>query len=336
MTTKISSTGTQMLADWPSIALSPAAGSFNVLRADSTHPLEFRIGRDGRGRYAFQLDADGSPEEPLLADLPAGMDVLIDELGDGATRLTLLLHDQDDFEIFRVLCADLLEVTRAYAPEESLRAMRMLLGRLRQWQEVLARRRQPLLSRNEIMGLVGELLFMRDVLAPRLGLPVSIDTWRGPYGDEQDFALSGVIIEVKTQGTTADRRLRISSEDQLDVSASRVVICQQGVAPSTEDDEAAVSLNGLATTLIAASVAAPNACERLQLGLDAAGWREKPEYEDLWKLMDRNYFEVRDGFPRIVRSDLGIGVEDVKYRIRVADCLPFTIGEADVFSGKEK
>jgi hypothetical protein len=322
-----------MLADWTAIAPSPDSGVFNVLRADSSHPLDFRIGRDSRGRFVFQLDAEGDPADAAPADPPAGMDVLIDDLGKGATRLTLLLHDREDFEIFRVLCADLLEVTRGYARDEALRAMRILLGRLRQWQEVLARRRQRLLSRNEIVGLVGELLFLRDLLVPRLGLPLAIGTWRGPYGDEQDFALGDTIVEVKTQGTTADRRIQISSEDQLDTSSSRIVLCQQGIAACPPEDDEGVSLNGLASALLEVSSAAPDARARLQLGLDTAGWHEHPEYDDVWKLVDRNYFEVADGFPRIVRSDLRAGVENVRYQVRVADCLSFRINEANLFTG---
>ena len=321
-----------MLAEWNFITPSSDLDSLNVLRADATHPLDFRVGRDARGRYAFQLDAGaGGDDDPRPDDPPAGMDVVVDDIGGGIARLTLTLHDEADFEIFRVLCADLLDVTRGFAPSEGERARRLLLGRLRQWQEVLARRRRQLLSRREIMGLVGELLFLRDVLAPRIGLPLAIDAWRGPFGDEQDFACAGIIIEVKTQGTSADRRLRISTEDQLDTSGSRIVICQQGVAICSSDDDEANSLNGLASTLIAAVEGSPQARGRLELGLDAAGWREDPTYDDRWVLVDRNYFEVTDGFPRIVRSDLRQGVEDVRYRIRVADCMPFRIDETAVF-----
>ncbi len=320
-----------MLADWSTIRPSRDPGSLNVLRADSSHPLDFRIGRDARGRYAFQLDAergvdDAPPDEP-----PAGMDVVVDDLEDGLSRLTLTLHDHEDFAIFRVLCTDLLDVTRDFEPGEGARARQILLGRLRQWQEVLARRRRKLLSRNEIMGLLGELLFLRDIMGRRFGLPLAVASWRGPYGDEQDFAMSGVIVEVKTQATTADRRLRVSSEDQLDTSGSRIVICQQGLATCGDGELGATSLNGLVRELSLASGATPECRARLETRLDIAGWQDLPEYDDQWMLVDRNYFEVGEGFPRITRADLRSGVEDVRYRIRTADCLPFRIEEEAVF-----
>lgn len=324
---------TKMLSDWSTITPSRDPGSLNVLRADSSHPLHFRIGRDARGRYVFQLDSERGVDDAPLNEPPAGMDVVGDDLGGGVSRLTLTLHDEEDFAIFRVLCSDLLDVTRGFGEGEGARGRRILLNRLRQWQEVFARRRRKLLSRNEIMGLVGELLFLRDIMGRRFGLPLAVASWRGPYGDEQDFAISDLIVEVKTQGTTADRRLRVSSEDQLETAGSRIVICQQGVAACDKREPGAASLNGLARELSTASEEMPECRARLAIGLDTAGWQDLPEYDDHWMLMDRNYFEVIEGFPRITRADLRSGVEEVRYRIRVADCLPFRIEEEAVFGG---
>ena len=224
-----------MLAEWETIAPPRDNAALNVLRADPAHPLDFRIGRDVRGRFAFQLDAPGGLSEAAEVDSPAGMDVAVDDLGDGVGRLTLLLHDSEDFAIFRVLCGDLLEVTRALAPAEASRAMGILLGRLGQWQEVLARRRRGRLSRNEAMGLFGELVFLRDVLAPRGRIASAVAAWRGPYGDEQDFAVADVIVEVKTHGTTSDGRIQISSEHQLDTSSVTIFLCRQCAAPRPSD-----------------------------------------------------------------------------------------------------
>jgi hypothetical protein len=49
--------------------------------------------------------------------------------------------------------------------------------------------------------------------------PAGISAWRGPFGDEQDFVHGEWIIEIKTQLNTADERMQISSEAQLDTSS---------------------------------------------------------------------------------------------------------------------
>jgi hypothetical protein len=319
-----------MLDDWEGIVPPRDSAVLNILRADASHPLDFRIGRDGRGRFAFQLDALGALPGSGAVDRPAGMDVVLDDVGNGLVRLTLLLHDAEDFAIFRVLCADLLEVTRTLEPGEAERAMRMLLGRLGHWQEVLARRRIGRLSRQEEMGLLGELLFLRDVLLPRMGIVSAVAAWRGPYGEEQDFAVSGAIVEVKTQGASSDARFIVSSEEQLNTSSGPIFVCRQCLA--TASAEGGASLDSLAGELLVTTAHLSVADSRLRTGLDAAGWTNSVGYDSRWSLEERSYFAVTDGFPRIVRADLRLGVSRVRYQVSVADCLPFRADEAEVFA----
>ncbi len=319
-----------MLDDWGNIAPPRDATVLNVLRADSSHPLDFRIGRDARGRFAFQLDAGGACQGADSVESPAGMDVVFDDVPNGGVRLTLLLHDAEDFAIFRVLCGDLLEVTRPLGADEADRAMRMLLGRLGHWQQVLARRRVGRLSRQEEMGLLGELMLLRDVVATRMGMFAAVAAWRGPYGDEQDFAIAGVIVEVKTQGASADARFMVSSEDQLDTSVGPILICRQCLSAASAGT--GESLDEVVGGLLAATCHLAAANARLRGGLDAAGWVEGVGYDGRWLLGDRSWFRVGEGFPRIMRADLRPGVSRVRYQVAVADCLPFRIDEAEAFA----
>lgn len=321
-----------MFADWEGIAPPRDAATLNVLRADPRHPLDFRIGRDARGRFAFQLESAGMPSGISGIESPAGMDLVLEYVGDDVGRLTLLLHDREDFEIFRVLCGDLLEVTRALDAGEAPSAVTLLLGRLDQWQQVLARRRQGRLTRNEEIGLFGELLFLKDVLSAQNGLASAIAAWRGPYGDEQDFAVAGAIVEVKTQGTTADSWISVSSEDQLDVSSGAIFLCRQCVAADTSPEHGR-SLDELVGQLLAATAALPISNSLLRTGLDAAGWKDGAGYDDIWRLDERFFYRVEEGFPSIVRADLRAGVARVRYQISVAACQPFRVEQAALFGG---
>ena len=323
-----------MLDDWESIGAPRGPSGLNVLRADPAHPLDFRIGRDERGRFAFQLDAAGPLQPTDEPASPGGIDVLLDDLGDRTVRMTLVLHDGDDLPIFRVLCGDLLDATRDLAPADAHLARGLVLRRLGQWQEVLARRRRRRLSRNEALGLFGELVFLRDVLSGRNGLPGAVTAWRGPYGDEQDFALPGAIVEVKTQGATADARLMISSEHQLDTSSVAIFVCRQRVGERTAD-AGGESLDQVATALIAATADLPVVSTRLRTGLEAAGWSEAGAHTDRWVVEHRSYYRVEDGFPRITGADLVPGVERVKYQVLVSSCAPFAVDESSVFADRK-
>lgn len=314
-----------MLDDWSSITASSNVNSDNLRRADPRHPLDFWRGRDHRGRYLFILEgampANGFPRQG-----PAGIELTTHDLGYGKARLTLTLIDSELVELFRALCIDLLKATESLTEKNLTNGMAIVLERLRRWQDMLSKRRTNILSQQKIIGLVGELLFLRDLLLPKMPLNTAINTWRGPYGDEQDFVINAVIFEIKTQMVTTDRRIQISSEDQLDITSGRIILCQQGLGPSLSAADEARTLNQLVEEIGAILAGNTTSYDLFQLGLIEAGYESRPEYDELlWLLTDRIFYDVRDEFPCIIRSDLPEGVEQVKYCLRVDSCRDFII-----------
>ena len=316
-----------MLADWEQVLAASEPDTRNVRLAESTHPLDFRVGKDFKARYVFQLDAPGAPELRSAVPRISGIECEIEECARGVMRLTLTLINQADLSNFRLMCTGLMLATEAIGPGQGASGLLKVLEELHRWQEMLRHRRDRLLTRSEIIGLVGELLFLRDILCSRLSILGALRCWNGPEGHEQDFVVGGTIFEVKTQVVTADRRIRISSEDQLDAVQGRILLANQGLAPLPASDLSGRSLNGLVRELreIAGSSAAA-AADLLDIALLAARYDERDEYdEEFWVLVDRAFYEVRDDFPRIERSDLRPGVEMVTYAIRVSDCQSFAV-----------
>jgi hypothetical protein len=324
-----------MLSEWEEIVAPSDAGSRNVRLADSRHPLDFRIGRDHRGRYVFQLDADCP--EPGVLDLPrmTALSCDIEPIGNGQARLSLVLGHAADFRNFALMCTSLMLATEGLALGHSGSGLLTTVEELHRWQEMLRRRAERKLSKPERIGLIGELLFMRDVLALRIGWSAAVKCWNGPGGDEQDFVVAGNIVEVKTQVVTADRRIKISSEDQLDPVQGRILLCNQGIAPLPAGDATAHTLNSLVAEVRgAASTAGSGTAELLDIALLQARYDERPEYdEESWVLVDRTYYEVKDDFPRIERGELRSGVDQVRYSIRVSDCVPYKVSADQAFGG---
>ena len=324
-----------MLADWQAIVPPSEPGTRNVRLADSRHPLDFRIGRDDRARYLFQLDAeDVGAIEQALPRL-SGIDCSLESLSGSKSRLVLHLHHAADFRNFALMCTGLMLATEGTSPTSSRAGMIKTLEELHRWQEMLRRTRESLLSTSERIGLVGELLFLRDEVAPRVAYPAALRCWNGPGGHEQDFVIGDTIFEVKTQVVTADRKIRISSEDQLDPVQGRIFICNQGIAPAPASAADGRTLKSLAEEVReAAASAGGGAPDLLEIALLQAGYKDRAEYdEECWIRVDRSLYEVTGDFPRIERRDLRSGVEMVKYSIRVSDCLPFT-ADLDQIMGK--
>jgi hypothetical protein len=324
-----------MLSEWQEIVPPALPGTCNVLRADGSHPLDFWIGRDHRGRYVFQLEADW-PEE-AVGDLPkmSALSCEVEPVSEVRSRLVLVLDHAADFRNFALMCSSLMLATADLETTQSRQGMARAIEELHRWQEMLRRRAERLLTKSERIGLVGELLFLRDVLAERFGWGPAVKCWNGPGGHEQDFVVAGTIFEVKTQIVTADRRIRISSEDQLDPVQGRILLVNQGIAPVPPAEPAARTLNSLVREIRdAVAPGGAGAPEVLEIALLDARYEERPEYdEESWVLVDRQYFEVRDEFPRIERADLRAGVEQVTYSIRVSDCADYTVAEDVAFGG---
>lgn len=312
--------------DWMDIAPAPASTADNVRRADTAHPLDFFRGRDFAGRYIFSLTADGGcrdlPEPPRLN----GIEVALERRASDGARLVLTLQDREHFDIFRALCGHLLQATAGLAPGANASGLRLVLRRLADWHEMLRRRRDDLLSVPERIGLAGELLFLRDVILPRLSPADAAASWRGGHRDEQDFAVGRWQFEIKTQLSTADQRLIIASEAQLDTAGSQLLLCHQSVA-ATSPAADAFTLNSLVASLAPNFEAAgPSAKDVFDAGLDAWGYVRHEDYDQpAWVLTDRRLFQVREGFPRIVPAMLPPGVQKVSYEVLLRDCQPFAV-----------
>lgn len=312
--------------DWQDIAPAPGPTADNVRRADIGHPLDFFRGRDFAGRYIFSLTAESGcrdlPDPPKLN----GIDVALERVGADGARLVLTLQDREHFEMFRDLCDHLLRSTAGHPNRANASGLRLVLRRLAGWHDMLRRRRDDLLSAPERIGLAGELLFLRDIILPHMAPADAAASWRGGHRDEQDFAVGHWQFEIKTQLSTADQRLIIASEAQLDTAGSELLLCHQGIAASPPAGDA-FTLNGLVASLSETFAAAgPAAKDVFDLGLQAWRYAEHEDYDQpSWVLTDRRLFEVRDGFPRIVPAMLPSGVQRVSYEVLLRDCEPFVV-----------
>jgi hypothetical protein len=316
-----------MSDQWSEIPSSSHPGVDNVRRVEMRYPLDFRRGRDFHGRHIFILEGMADKTTFPVTPKLGGIDVSTAFDAGGTCKLALTLLDHAYLEIFRVLCHDLLSATSRLTRGDNSKGLIIVLDRLVRWQELLRRRQGEMLTKQQIIGLVGELLFLRDIVLPATG-PAGISAWRGPFGDEQDFVHGEWIIETKTQLNTADQRMQISSEAQLDTSSGNILVCHQTLGASSADNSVSRSLNDLVDEVrLALGANSTSAVLDFELALIEAKYAKRPDYDDnRWVLSSRRMYAVANGFPRITPAMLSNGVERVTYHIRLETCEPFEIG----------
>jgi len=266
-----------------------------------------------------------------------GFDGSLSELEEGDAQdrdQSLKLGNSEHRDLFRALCADLVQATESVPPREDDMAATIITQRLWRWQELLRRRSARTLSYSERLGLFGELLVLGEWVTGILTLGQAVRTWRGPDKDQQDFLLAGGLLEVKSQLATADRGVRIASEHQLDEISGRIWLCHQRFNAGTEQTQSARTLNE-AVAVLRAKLEDEDALapEIFEARLIEAGYVQREEYDaDSWRLATRVFYEVRGGFPRIRSADLRPGVENVSYSIRLTECEPYRVSEEDVLT----
>lgn len=307
----------------PWTAIARPANEFNVRLVSDNHPLRLFWGVDARGRYLFVVEAapDAMPERKSLPEL-AGIRTAL-TVAEGHGRLVLLLNETANWELFLALCNDLVRAGIS-AGSEAI-AVSILIRRLQRWHEFLRRQRSPVLPLEEMKGLIGELLFLSDTLAPRFGWNAAVSFWKGPEDAPQDFAVHETAVEVKCQSGSSKPWVRISSIDQLNPQLPTAFLIVHTLATAEGDDPAGFTLNSLVRTIrTALENEAEGASERFEHLLFTAGYLETEHYDAyVFQRVATRSFAIREGFPRLKASALPEGIDRVTYQLSLDACGSF-------------
>lgn len=306
---------------WSDIAT--PSREFNVRLVSDKHPLKLYWGKDVRGGYLFivQFSKEATPDKKMLPEL-SGIRVAIAPAPD-CCRLVLLLNETPNWELFKSLCVDLI-----YASENSSNhseAVNIIIRRLLRWHEFLKREKLHLLSPEAIKGLIGELLFMKNVLVPQFGWSESISFWKGPLGAPQDFAVYDTAVEVKAQSGSSKPYIQISSLEQMEAQLPDFYLIVNTLATIDPEHEEAFSLN----TLIAdirneLSVTDDMTRELFESLIFQVGYIQLEHYDTpSYRCVASRTFYVSDEFPRLMVGNVPNGITKASYQISLDSCMPF-------------
>lgn len=234
----------------------------------------------------------------------------------GRVRIVLSLSQKAYTSVFATLCSDAVD---ALVPHRDARAaVTAFIGRLHIWQAFMARHGDGL-SEAGVVGLMGELVALRDYLAPLIGIERAVSAWAGPSGEPNDFCLAGGFLEIKATTRQAPNRLFISSADQLDIGRGRILLGHVRFREGQDGETLPEMVSAIRANL---SIAAPAALLEFSAALLAAGYIDA--HRDLYELRlaraDFELLEVTAEFPHIAANELRNGVSDCTYSIDLAIC----------------
>lgn len=229
----------------------------------------------------------------------------------GTHYLTVFCLRPELHRVFTQFCRELVaSVLEATSPA---REAAMAFDRWRALFSELESR--ELLSEEALVGLLGELLTVEDLLAQ--GAQAGLDYWVGPFNEVHDFRTTTHAIEVKATLVREGRIVPISSVDQLQEPAGADLILRH---MRLEHDPAGFDLAVMVGRVLAAGASEADLGRRMnQVGvkLDELA----PYAARRYRLLEtRSYDVTGKAFPRVVRSsfsgsDIPAGTLRINYSI---------------------
>jgi len=279
---------------------------------------------DSEGRYGLYIETLSSQNNKIDKITLKGISILKRETNDKA-KLFIGLNNNEDWNIFYSLCNDLIAIAKKYENEKLM--FNAIENRLKKWQQFLLKNRTIDFPLHKQMGLISELLTLKDIVAKNIGYEKALNSWVGADFDKQDFLLNSAIIEVKSYKTSKTPIVSISSANQLYSDKIPLFLISYGLTPSKDKGfDIAKIVDEIEQKLLDISF---ELYELFQLKLYEYGYIVGIETDKF--IVDKiMYFNVTDNFPKIIPTMIKSQITDIKYSIDLLQCQEFSIEKSTI------
>lgn len=236
-------------------------------------------------------------------------------VADNKWLLTFVLEDPSFDRLFDKFCREVLEKTAEL--EDITRGPDEVLLEFSEWKNMFS---LETINKEDIQGVIGELLFLKDYLIPTYGESKSMKSWtRVNYG-KQDFMMDDTWYEVKSTKVGSERVI-ISSVEQLDNSKQghlAIVVLQS----STSVSGSSFNLNTLYEQIMS-ELKEPSSKQMLKNALKKYQIPDERYDELIFEEMGIESYAVSESFPRMKKANIPMGIRIPSYEIMIATIEPF-------------
>ena len=268
-------------------------------------------------------------QEALLAGFPTarlgssehlpegrGFEVVrADPRGDGRMWIALSRKEAGSPELFAEMVGDVAGAMDSCAAEGEAATLRIMLRRVRMWQQFMSRGAGPLGPEAEL-GLAGELFFLAVLLDAGVEPETALKAWVGPEDAPQDFLLGDGAIEAKATMSSSGFPVKIGSLEQLDDAIASPLFLA-AVRFSGGDD--GLTLPEMVREVERRLDREPGAVDFLRERLMVAGYSDAHagQYSRRFEPRESRILSVSEGFPRLTTGTVPSGVTRAIYEINL-------------------
>jgi hypothetical protein len=229
-------------------------------------------------------------------------------------ELNVYLLDNDLKDIFSLFIQNIIEDVFNSVTENE--AITTTLNIVSKWKKLFDKINFNGLSIEQQKGLIGELLFFNYLLNNKKTSASILNAWTGADFEDKDFVFNAVGVEIKLT-SSKNPKIRITSERQLDNENLDELFLILYITEEVKEN--GFSLNSLIDQIrkkISVHEERNFFNERLLL----LGYREdeREYYNKMYFLKKTFTFRVTSNFPKIVKSQLSLGIYNTSYSIELS------------------
>lgn len=277
------------------------------VRASSTHPLELYLGKNEQGYPTLRYNGDFIPTKVIGTNLIEIKQVKTSEY----YSILFSFTSEENQSLFFHFCEDMITETQNYHGDDGYKEV---VNRYSQWKKMFTGN-SKILNENEVLGLIGELLFLKDKALVDYDFTEGLNGWSGPEPTHKDFSYKDVWYEIKSINTFRNS-ISISSLEQLDSELIGHLIVYSFEKMSSSF--AGVTLNKLVATILK-QLEYEFDRDILLEKLKQAGYAYNEVYDNyVYNLVKIETYLVDDHFPRIKAEQMPNGIIKVQYEVALS------------------
>lgn len=268
------------------------------------------------GQHLFIMSVSKNVIIPELKNYRfKGVEIYTLPFGDKIELYIYLLNNELK-DIFSLFIQNILEDIEPSVNESE--AITTTLNVVSKWKKLFDKINFNGLTLEQQKGLIGELLFLNYLLNNKKTSTNAVNSWTAIEQEFQakDFTLGSVGIEIKFT-SSKQPLIKVSNERQLDAENLNELFLVLYSTEAVKDN--GISLNSIVEQ-IRENISTEEECNLFNVKLQLYGYfdEHREHYGKMYSLKKTFAFNVTSEFPKIIKSDLPLGIYDTSYSIEIS------------------
>lgn len=302
--------------------LSLAKNNNSFVRLDPEHKLDLFIGRDDKFNPAFEFRGSFK-----IVSMKSTESISVNQFIDNNTKQSILrfsLLNEDMMGVFLTFCEDILKQTKNVEPSDGFKE---IINRFNSWKRFFLYGSKSLLIESQIMGLIGEILFLKDTLSHKIGYEKALDSWSGQDLTHKDFSYGEYWYEIKTKKISKND-IQITSLEQLDSDKLGFLITYSFEKMS--DTYNGISLNKLFEATMK-DIDNEILCDKFLNIVSRQGYLPNSEYDKYVFSVNRTtIYKVDSNFPKLTKDNVQRSIVKASYSLDEHQIVDFISKDIEV------